>query len=328
MTPFDYSSTARRPAYATLPDEVRDAIVTTLGGPPDDVRPAGGGLTPGFAATVRRGGTSLFVKAAPDTGTFTYPAYRREADILAALPDGLPVPRLLTASTVPERGTGATWIVLCIEHIEGVMPGAPWRSSDARSVHASLVELNSGLADLPPHLVTGSSTDGLVDDDDVLGVFGRRARNELALPFLPDAPAECWLDLQQLVEQAASVLHGRDTLHNDLRPDNIVIERGSGRAYVCDWNFLTRGPAWSDWAGLLPYLHHDGLDADTLLVSSPLTAGVEGGTIDTWLAVLAAYLTVSGLSSEVPTSPRLRAHGRFSARIMVDWVSERRKWTP
>ncbi len=121
-------------------------------------------------------------------------------------------------------------------------------------------------------------------------------------------------------------MSGWSILHNDLRPDNVIIERTSGRALVCDWNFLTRGPAWADWVGLLPYLRHDGLDADALLRASPLSAGVPDDAVDSWLALLAAYMVVSGLSPEVPGSPRLRSHGRFTAGIMVDWLSERRKW--
>lgn len=326
MTPFDYTSTARRPAYGELPREVRTEVAGFLGGEPDETRSAGGGFTPGFAGTVRRADRLLFVKAASAQDPVAYPAYCREAAVLAALPPGLPVPRLLGSRTVEVGEPGTQWMVLLLQHIEGTMPGAPWTPADAASVHRSLVELDSGLHGLPSHLVTGSVTDGLVDDDDVLGVFGRRARNEVETPFLPDAPMERWLELQHLVEGAAAVLPGPAPAHNDLRPDNIIMERGTNRAYVCDWNFLSRGPAWSDWTGLLPYLHHDGLDADALLASSPLAAGADDHAVDTWLAVLAAYLTVSGLSAEVPTSPRLRAHGRFSARIMVDWLSERRAW--
>lgn len=42
--------------------------------------------------------------------------------------------------------------------------------------------------------------------------------------------------------------------------------------------------------------------------------------------LLDASLAVSGLSPEIASSPKLRAHVRFTAGIMVDWLSERRKW--
>ncbi len=112
----------------------------------------------------------------------------------------------------------------------------------------------------------------------------------------------------------------------DLRPDNIILASGSGRAWICDWNYLTTGPAWADWVALLPYARQGGLDADSLLRNSALSGGVPDDAVDSWLALLAAYMVVTGSSPEVPTSPHLRAHGRFTARIMVDWVSERRKW--
>ncbi|TYC97463.1 phosphotransferase [Arthrobacter echini] len=269
MTGFDYSSTAVRPLCTGLPPEVLDALELALGGPPDSVQSAGGGFTPGFAATFRRGSRAIFVKAASSANAFPYSAYAREASVLAGLPEGL-------------RG-------------------------------------------LPPLLADGSMLDGLLDDDAVSGIFARCARGE-RIAFLPPLPSRRWLELQSLVEQAPVVLAGSSVLHNDLRPDNIILASGSGRAWVCDWNHLTKGPAWADWVGLLPYARQGGLDADTLLRDSALSGGVPNDAVDSWLAVLAAYMVVTGSSPEVPTSPHLRAHGRFTARIMVDWVSERRKW--
>lgn len=325
MTGFDYSSTAVRPTYSGLPREVRDALELALGGPPDSVQPAGGGFTPGFAATLRRGPRALFVKAAGSAKTFPYSSYLREASVLAGLPEGLPVPRLLAARSVQTSGSSEEWITLCIEHVEGTMPGRPWTLSQAEAIHASLVELDQGLRGVPPLLADGSMLDGLTDDDAVSGIFARCARGE-PVPFLPPLTPRCWLDLQSLVNQAPVVLAGSNVLHNDLRPDNIILASRSGRAWICDWNYLTRGPAWADWVGLLPYARQGGLDADALLRTSALSAGLPDDAIDSWLALLAAYMVVSGSSPEVPTSLSLRAHGRFTARIMVDWVCERRKW--
>ncbi|WP_246021226.1 phosphotransferase [Arthrobacter echini] len=127
------------------------------------------------------------------------------------------------------------------------------------------------------------------------------------------------------MEQAPALPTGSSVQHNDLRPDNIILDSRSGRAWICDWNYLATGPAWADWVALLPYAHHDGLDADALLRGSTLSVGVPDDAVDSWLALLAAYMVVSGGSPEVPTSPHLRAHGRFTARIVIDWLSERRK---
>ena len=73
MTGFDYTSTARRPGDETLPREIRDVIAGLLGGGPDDVRPAGGGFTPGFAAVVRRADRVIFVKAASSDDPIALP---------------------------------------------------------------------------------------------------------------------------------------------------------------------------------------------------------------------------------------------------------------
>ena len=327
MTGFDYSSTASRPAYRDLPGDVRRGVAEALGGPPAEVRLAGGGFTPGFAATVRRGGASLFVKAAPESSAFAYPAYVQEASLLAALPAGLPIPRLLSTQHLGADGPGEAWVLLVIEHIAGTLPGGPWTQGQAEAVHAALVDFDGKSRRIPAHLATGSMTDGLTDDEAVMGVFGRCATGGRSPRFLPALGRRHWLELQGLVDRAPSLLTGSAMVHNDLRPDNIILERSSGRALVCDWNFLTRGPAWADWVALLPYLHHDGLDADAWIGASPLSAGVPAEAIDSWLAVLAAYMVVSGLAADVPTSPRLRAHNRFTAGIVVDWLSERREWT-
>ncbi len=325
MTGFDYSSTAVRPGYASLPREVRDALGQLLGGTPDSVEPAGGGFTPGFAATLRRGGRALFVKAACSTAAFAYSSYLREASVLAALPAGLPVPRLLETRSVRTSASSDEWIILCIEHIEGGMPGRPWTVAHTDAVHASLLELDHGLQDGPQVLAHDSVMDGLIDDEEILGIFARCAEGE-PVPFLPPRAPRHWLDLQSLVDRAPALLTGASLQHNDLRPDNIILDSRSGRAWICDWNYVATGPAWADWVGLLPYARHDGLDANALLRGSALSVGVPDDVVDSWLALLAAYMVVSGGAPEVPTSPRLRAHGRFTARIMIDWLSERRKW--
>lgn len=140
--------------------------------------------------------------------------------------------------------------------------------------------------------------------------------------FVPALSAAARSELQLLLGGSATALAGDRLLHNDLRPDNILMtERG---AVFCDWNYLARGPRWADWVVILAYARFDGLQVTDRLASSALSRGAEPEHIDCWLAVLLAYMLQAGGQAELPDSPALREHQRFSARMFLDWLIERR----
>lgn len=326
---IDYSQTARRTPWAALPAAVRDRIVAELGSPTETVTPAGGGFTNGFAAVVGAGNRRLFAKAAPSTDRHIFAAYVREAEVLAALPAGLPIPQL--HSTAQLVSGGIRWQVLCLEAVDGYMPGRPWTVSDLRAVHESLLVVQTGLRDLPADLSSGSMVNEF---------FGASPRTEVlecwapgtALPaYLPPLSVQHRSDLEKLTALGREALAGDAVLHNDLRADNILISPSGGPnptpvALFCDWNFLSTGPAWADWVALLVYPRQAGVDVDGWLAESPLSRGANPDHIDAWLAVLAAYMVTSGDQPDLATSPYLRMHQRFTARILIDWLSERRQW--
>lgn len=325
----DYSRTAHRTPWAALPAAVRHRIAAELGSPTETVTPVGGGFTNGFAAVVGAGNRRLFAKAAPSTDSHIFAAYVREAEVLTALPAGLPIPQLHSTDQVLAGGT--RWQLLCFEAVDGYMPGQPWTVSDLRAVHASLLVVQAGLQETPANLANGSMVEEF---------FGASSRTDLvecwapngALPaYLPSLNVQHLSELEKLTALGHEALAGDAVLHNDLRADNIMIRpRGGPRAtpvaLFCDWNFLSIGPAWADWVALLVYPRQAGVDVDSWLADSPLSCGANPDHIDAWLAVLAAYMVTSGDQPELATSPYLRMHQRFTARILIDWLSERRKW--
>lgn len=319
---FDYTNTARRRTWNDLPPAVRSAVEEEAGGPVHSVRSAGGGFTHGFAAVIESPATSLFVKAAPSSDPFIYSAYVREGEVLNLLPESLPIPQLHRSLTVVDREE--QWRVLCFEAIDGYMPGDPWRAADLDAIHTSLLLTQNALTDLPRELTGGPMSAGISDDPMVNTVFSRLASGGVMPDFLPCDISSRLDDLQQLCDRSTEALHGDAVLHNDLRADNVLLRHSDGRAFICDWNYLAHGPTWADWVGLLIYARNGGIDPTPWLAESPLSAGADPDDVDSWLAILAAYMTHNGMQPDIVTSPHLRAHARFTAGITLDWLVQRR----
>lgn len=321
---IDYTATARRRPWDRLPDEVQQYVAGVLGAPASAVALAGAGFTHGFAAVVHGGGRQLFAKAAPASDAFIFPAYVREAEVLASLPAGLPVPTLLAAETVQ---TGQDrWQVLCFEAVAGNLPGAPWTDRDLAATHDSLLTIQEALAHLPRNVAGGPMGDAFATNAAFNSLFNELADSDTRPAFIPRLDTRQLRELQQLCDHSAEALAGDAVLHNDLRADNLIIRDPDGKAFLCDWNFLSTGPAWADWVSLLLYTRPDGIDAEAWLTHSPLSASAAAEDVDSWLAVLGAYMIFHGSKPDVPSSPMLRPHGRHTARLIIEWLAERRGW--
>lgn len=334
---FDYAATARRRGWSSLPAPVRAFLTHRAGGRVDGVRLAGGGFTHGFAGHVD-GPHPVFAKAVPESDQLVHAAYAREAEVLEALPAGLPVPAL-EAVHAADCGAEGNWLVLVMQSIEGHMPGRPWTVAEARAIHESCLQINAALgseAGLAARLRPGSMVEEW-GGPEFPGIAARLATGRSHRPdFLPDwfrqAGDDAVADLAYLASLAPAALRGNVPLHNDLRADNVVIGsaerwgRPPGTAWICDWNWLSRGPAWADWVALFPYFHHAGLPVEDM-AAWRLTEGAEAVHLDSWLALLCLYMIDAGAKPELASSPRLRAHGRFTARITIGLLAERRGWT-
>jgi hypothetical protein len=287
------------------------------------LRLAASGFTHGFAAVVQSSSArSLFVKAAPSSDPFIHPAYVREAEVLSLLPQALPIPQLYRSLTVddgPEQ-----WQVLCFEAIDGYMPGDPWTAADLEAIHISLLTVQEALIHLPREVTGGPMSTGISDDPMVGTAFSRLAPDGIFPGFLPSGISSRLDELQQLCDRSTEALRGDAVLHNDLRADNVLLRRSDKRAFICDWNFLAHGPEWADWVGILIYARNGGIDPTPWLARSPLSAEADPDDVDSWLAILAAYMTHNGMQPDIGTSPLLRAHARFTAGITLEWLIQRR----
>jgi aminoglycoside phosphotransferase (APT) family kinase protein len=314
----DYSATSQRPDWSSLPTALHDALAVALGTQIATVAdPVSSGFTGGFAARVQLSdGRQVFIKAAPDT-THAFEAYQREAEVVPQLPRVVRAPAIITTAH-----TG-NWFAVVSEWVEARMPGSPWTVEDFGVVTAACEEMAEALRPSP--------LDGL-------RMFGELVGDDITVPRqilagdlpLPSGLQE-WLPqvLPELAELAAAgpdVLVGDTATHSDLRPDNLLIDT-HGVCWAVDWNWLTLGPRWVDWAGLLPLAQYHGIDTFAAVTSSPLTADVPKNDLDVFMAVIAAYMMKNTDAPPPPgCTPALREHQRLSAWTFLDWLAVRRGW--
>jgi hypothetical protein len=218
---------------------------------------------------------------------------------------------------------GARWFAVVSEWVDGRMPGAPWTEEDFGRVTAACEEMAEVLTPSPLEGL-GRFAD-LIGDD--VGVPAQILAGEREMPgglqgWVPRVLSE----LVELVGLAPDALSGDSATHSDLRPDNLLID-DSGICWTIDWNWLTLGPRWIDWVGLLPLAQHHGIDTFTAISRSPLTAGVPKDHLDSFVAVIAAYMMKNADAPPPPgCTPALRDHQRLSAWTFLDWLAVRRGW--
>ena len=314
----DYTATSLRPQWHTLPATLREALAVALGTEISSVTaPVTSGFTGGFAAAARLAdGRRVFIKAADDS-MHAHQAYQREAEVVPQLPSSIKIPAIVT--TVHDRN----WFALVSEWVDGQMPGDPWTDADFEVVTAAC----EGIAEvMRPSPLAGLERFGDLVGDDVQVpaqlIAGERPMPIGLQPWLPRVLP----DLAELVTLAPEALAGDSAVHSDLRPDNLLIDR-AGTCWTLDWNWLTLGPRWVDWVGLLPAAQHQGIDTAAAIRSSPLTADVPPDHLDCLVAVIAAYMMKN---TEAPPprgcTPALREHQRFYAWTFLDWLAARRGW--
>lgn len=327
--PFvDYTDTVRRPTWTDLPSGVQRAISQAAGGQVVAAdAPPRSGFTGGFAAVVYlQDGRRVFAKAGSSVNPHLVAAYAQEAVVLAAMPDGVPAPRLIGAAHLPTgEADNHEWQVVVAQAVEGQLP-QPWTPDVIRAAHDSCLEAAAALTPPPLDLQLPSLSTQVALAPDTVTCFDRLANRTLAVPEgQPPWLLRRCLELSALVASAAPAATGTTACHGDLRADNMLI--GPQGATFVDWNWLMVGAAWIDFLGLLPLARADGVDVDAWLARSPLTRGVDGEAIDAWLATVAAYMLSCAHQPPWPNgSPLIRQHQRRYARTFLDWLAARRGW--
>ena len=151
---------------------------------------------------------------------------------------------------------------------------------------------------VPIHLV--EEKDGLVFF--VMAFVEGESLSERVRRQGPLRPAEATRVIQE-VAWALAYAHGRGVVHRDIKPDNILMERATGRAMVSDFGIARSTAA--------PALTAHGLILGTLQYMAPEQASPDGpvdGRADLYALGITAFFTLTGrLPFEADTAPALIA---------------------
>jgi hypothetical protein len=314
-----YDATAVRDTWSTLPAYVQERIIAEIGGKPADIRMAGGGFSGGFAARIRtESGAERFIKAAGGDKPHTLSAYRREARTSAALPQGVPAPRLEFAADFED------WTVLGFEAVDGRAPTLPMSPRDLDLMLDAWAKAAAALTPAPQQLLDLGVSARPVDHH--LRQFGFVHSGGID-PFpLPPALDGRIDELARLEQGIDAALTADSVMHFDLRPDNMIV--GTEQAWICDWNWVEVHSTWFDTACFLVAAHGDGHDADALFWAHPTAAGVTADELDTGLTSVTGYYLSQAVQPLIPgVSPHIRTHQRWSGLAAADWLARRRGWT-
>lgn len=307
--PAPSGRTARRLEWPFLPPNLRSLIERRCGSPVVEAVSQGAGFTPGFASVlICEDGSRHFVKAASVKAQRMFAhSYREEARKLAALPEGLPAPRLLWH-------LDDDWVVLGIEYVEGRNPPRPWQRGHLDAALDMLEDVADRLTPAPTDLGLEAVTE---EFSWMLDGWEHVRATQPDLAHLAEAAA--------LAARFEEVSGGDTLVHMDVRDDNFILDR-SGRMWLCDWNWPTRGAAWLDSLLTLVGPRGDGLDVDAVIAERPLLRDVPADSVDIVLALLVGYFFKQRDEPVPPTSPHLRDHQSWQGDVCWAWLCERRGW--
>jgi aminoglycoside phosphotransferase (APT) family kinase protein len=326
---------AIRPPWPDLPTGLRTRVAELLDAPVDQVHgdSQDGGFTPAAALRVhtrsrhtgraggRAGGNGLFVKAIPADHPLAA-AYETEAHTLAELPAAALAAELVWCGTVDG------WIVMVLTDVPGRHPDLGIGSPDIPVVVDAVAAMSRALNPSP-----------LVDAAPVTVPRGWRDLTTDQLETEPTAWAISRLgELAALEERWAAQAAGTALVHNDIRPDNLLLtpdSNGAGngdrrhtRVTVVDWAQARLGRPWRDTASLVPHLimaGHTPRQAEAHLMGTEL-ATTDPELVTANAAALAGYLIKSAPLPPPPNVPHLRAYQARAAQAVSAWVRHRTGW--
>ncbi|MBA2281087.1 MAG: aminoglycoside phosphotransferase family protein [Acidimicrobiia bacterium] len=295
-----------------VPAPVRLAIEEGLGAPIVEWanRPAGYG--PSLAAGCTLGdGRRAFVKAVSTAQNPDSPdMLRRELVVGRALRAEIAAPPLLFGHDDGE------WVAGGWELIDGHQPGAPWTAADLRALFDALATL---AAQLDPNPVPGlprwadhcpRGWAELAADPPATGLDGWTRRHLARLAAVEAGWAEA--------------VAGDALLHNDVRSDNVVIDR-AGAVWFTDWANAQQGAAWLDVVSMFPAVALEGgpEPEDALALAGRLHGDPDPEAVTTYLVALAGYFTHCSLLPSPPGLPTVRAFQAAQGEVARRWVAAR-----
>jgi len=310
-----------RSDWQSIPVHVRAHIDEIAGSPVVTSTNLDGGFSPGPAARCELAdGRRVFVKAAgTDLNPISPAMHRREAEVLAALPDQHPSPTLI--GTVDD----GDWVALVVEWVEGRMPTAPLEQNDVDR----MVSLADRLAELG-HALRPAGVEPFAERHGHLtGHWQRLLCDDREMQDRLDGWSGDHLErLADLEAPALAASAGEHLLHLDLRTDNVLFsDAGPEHDIAVDWPGAAIGAAWIDLLCMLPALHLDGGPSPSqVFAASALGHSADADAVDAVLAAFAGFFTRQALLDPPPGLPTLRAFQAVQGQIARAWLAERMGW--
>lgn len=306
--------------WEALPERVRAEVERRLGSPVADARTQEGGFSPGVAArlTLADGGRAFVKAVSPERNVMTPSVYRREARIVAAIPPGAPVPRLMWMLDDDPDG----WVVLAFEDVEGRQPSLPWRADELDQVLETMEALAADLTPSPlrpPLVADAAEAFGGVDD-----------LSWASLVAVPDPALDPWSSrhlegLASLEASAGEAARGDTLQHFDIRADNLLLSADGVR--IVDWPHAHLGQPWVDLVWFAPSVTMQGGPVPEDLVRRyPPARAADPAALDAVVVAVAAYFTSASLLPPLPGLPTLRAFQAAQAEVARAWVIARTGW--
>ena len=305
-----------RTSWKQTPASVRSAIESWLGAPVVKSRTHAGGFSPGLAATLEsESGRRVFVKGVGPTPNPDTPGlHRREAEVVSALPTGLPIPTLLWRFEDADSG----WVVLVFEQVDGLNPHLPWQRQELDRVLQMLTELSEALTPSPIEA-------GPVGEKSITRWRGWRTFAGSPDPRLEASTLRHLEELARLEELAPAAAFGETLLHLDVRADNLLLT--SDRVFLVDWPWAQVGAPWLDVLFFAPSVEMQGGPSGEELLSRMPSPPPDRAAIDAVLASFAGMLTFLSLQPPPPGLPTVRAFQAAQGDIARRWLARRRGWT-
>lgn len=302
--------------WAELPAPVRRSVEDLLGAKVLSALSQPTGFSPGVASRLQLAdGRSVFVKAVGQVPNPQTPElHREEARVLACMPDGAPVAKLLGFCDDGE------WVALVLEAVVGTHPRLPWRRDELSLVLTAISQFQAVLTRCPlPDLPT------VVERHQTTFDGWRRLQAD------PAVRLDAWSrrNLERLAEREEhwhEGIGGETLLHCDLRADNLLLTE-SGSVVFLDWPSACRGVAWFDPLVLAPSVAmQGGPEPEWLIEQHRSFRRADPEVVTTLVVAVAGYFISRSLMPDPPGLPTLRAFQRAQGIPALSWARRRTGW--